>query len=349
MLTQGLRGRTLYLQLSLLALTWATGCQVVSNLPTPGRIFTLREPAYGREYRLYVPSHYGESNDRRWPLVVVCHGTKPFDTARLQLKAWKGLAEREGFLVVAPELIGTAGGIRRDPADQIRRQIEDEKAILSTVRAICAARRVDETRVFLTCWSAGGYAVLFTGLRNPDVFRALSLYQGNFDPEFVEPCIPFLDRYQQVQIVHGRLDPIDNTQACIDWLRGHQFEPVILERPGSHRRDPSVIFDFFSDVVRKHPWIRVHVQDDPADDMRMRFRAKASFEPVRFRWDFGDEQGSTDPTPEHRYDKPGTYTVRVALWASDKRYDIRRVKLQIPRIRIGVTPTPAPTASAPAQ
>ena len=335
--------RSVLLCLSPLVLVCTAGCPAVSNLPAPGRVLTRHEPEFGREYRLYVPSYYRD--DRDWPLVVVCHGTKPFDTAKLQLKTWKGLAEREGFLVLAPDLIGTAGGLRPDPTEQIRRQIEDEKTILSSLRAVRAARAIDENRTFITCWSAGGYATIFTGLRHPDLFRALSVYQGNFDAAFVEPCVPFLDRYQPVQIVHGTLDPIDNTQACIDWLRSHDLDPIIVERPGSHRRDPQTIFAVFSDVVRKQPWIRLRVQDDPDDRMRVRFKANTSFEPVRYRWDFGDKQGSADPTPDHRYDKPGLYAVRVALWSSKNRYHIRRIQLQIPRIRIGLTPpATAPTA-----
>ncbi|GAG08333.1 unnamed protein product, partial [marine sediment metagenome] len=207
-----------HLLVSLVGLTCCTGCPVVSKLPAPGRVLTQREPEFGRKYYLYLPTRY--DHDRRWPLVVTCHGTPWWDTARAQLDTWKGLAEKEGFLVAAPELIGTAS-VPRSAAEQIRRQSQDERAILSVVRSIRAARSVDQTRVFLTGWSAGAYAVLFTGLRNPDVFRALSVYQGNFDPAFVEPCAPFLDRYQPIQIVYGSEDPIANAQPCVDWLRSH--------------------------------------------------------------------------------------------------------------------------------
>ena len=54
--------------------------------------------------------------------------------------------------------------------------------------------------VLFTGWSAGGYPVLFTGLRNPDVFRALALMQPNFEPAFVQPCLPFMDRNQPILV-----------------------------------------------------------------------------------------------------------------------------------------------------
>jgi len=327
---------------SFIVLTCATGCPVVSNLPAPGRVLTQRDPELGREYYLYVPAGYDDQ--KRWPLVVTCHGTPYWDTARAQLKTWKGLAEQQGFLLAAPDLMGTASAPHSD-REQIRRQREDEQAILSIVRSIRGARSVDETRIFLTGWSAGAYAVLFTGLRHPDIFRALSIYQGNFDPALVEPCVPFLDRYQRVQVVYGRQDPIADAEVCIDWLRAHEMEPEVLERAGIHKRGPEPVCAFFAEVVRKHPWIRLRVHDDPLDDMRMRFSTRASFEPVKFRWDFGDGCGSAETTPEHQYDKPGQYVVRVALWASDDRYHIRRVQLRVPRIRIGARP--AATAPAP--
>jgi hypothetical protein len=325
--------------LSALLLLFATGCPATSRLPAPGRTLTREEPEHHRAYYLYVPSWY--RTDRAWPLVVTCHGTPPFDTAPLQIDTWKGLAEREGFLLAAPELIGTAN-LPLPVEEQIQRQRDDERAILSVVRAVRASHLVEPSRIFLTCWSAGGYAALFTGLRNPDTFRALSVYQANFDPRFVEPCVPFLDRHQPVQVVYGYLDPIDDAQACVDWLRGQDFEPSIYQLPGSHQRNPEPMFEFFVDVVKTRPWIRVLVRDNPEDDMLVSFRTRTSFDPVRIQWDFGDGTGSDELTPAHRYAEPGNYAVRVALWMSEKRYDIRHLRLRIPRVRIG-----AATASAP--
>jgi len=327
-----------------LALTCVTGCPVVSNLAAPGQILTRQDPEFNREYRLYVPSHYHEA--KSWPLVVTCHGTKYWDTADRQLAEWKGLAEQKGFLVLAPELVGTAGDITPPAQEQIRRQLDDENAILSMIRTVCAARKVDSTRIFLTGWSAGGYAVFFTGLRHPDVFRALSVRQGNFNPAFVEPCLPFLDRFQPIQIMSGTMDPLkDYAQAAIRWLREHDFEPDVLERPGIHRRDPQPVYTFFANVVRHRPWVRVLVRDDLHEPMLVSFGIRASFEPTEYLWDFGDKQRSPVAQPEHRYEKPGLYTVRVGLRAPNGTRAVRQIQLQVPRIRLGLAAgatSPAP-------
>ncbi len=330
--------------LSGLVLTLVTGCPVVSNLPAPGRCLTEREPEHGRRYHLYVPTAYHDGRD--WPLVITCHGTPPFDTAQGQFDEWKGLAELRGFLLVSPELVGTRGDLTPLIASQIGLQMEDEQTILSIVRAVQAGYRVDAPRIFLTGWSGGGYAVLFTGLRNPHLFRALAVRQGNFDARFVEPCVPFLDRHQAIQVTIGHLDILlhDQGLACIDWLRSHGLEPMVVERSGAHRRDPEPVLAFFVDVVRKRPWIRVLLTDDPGDPMRVRFGTQTSFAAERFLWDFGDEtERSPLSNPEHRYEKPGLYTVRVALWTAEGGPLVRQIPLQVPRIRHGA----APPAAAP--
>jgi len=333
--------------LSVVLLICGTGCPAVNNLPAPGRVLEQDEPVTGRSYYLYVPEKYRENRD--WPLIVACHGTPPWDRADLQLKEWKGLAEAKGFLLAVPKLKGVRGDFPPKPAEQIRLQKADEKAILSVVKAVRASHSVDRDRVFLTGWSAGGYAVLFTGLRNPDVFRALSVSQGNFDPAFVEPCSPFVEPYQAVQIIYNSEDFAlqDDAVACIDWLRNHGIQPEVLERPGFHQRDPKPIFQFFAQCVRHRPWIRIHVREDADDPMQVRFRTKCSFQPRRYLWDFGDGVRSEIPEPEHNYSKPGGYLAKVALWAPNGKTYVRKIKLEVPRIHLGTQPRARITRTRP--
>jgi len=325
------------LLLTVLALLFCTGCPVVSNLPAPGRVLRETDPVYDREYHLYVPSHY--SDHRRWPLLIACHGTPPWDTARRQLDQWKGWAEQKGFILAAPVLVGTAADLGHGPRKQIDRQLRDEEAILSIVRSISASRSVEPTQVFITGWSAGCYAVLFTGLRHPEIFRGMSLSQGNFDSRFVEPCIPFLDPYQQIQVIYGTTDALKkDSLACIEWLHSQDLKPVVLERPGFHRRDPAPVFEFFTQILRHWPYIRVHARHDAEDPMRVHFSTRTSLTPVRCQWDFGDQSGTKQAKTTHTYAHPGLYPVRVALWGpNDKRY-VRSVRVQVPRIRMGTAP-----------
>ncbi len=191
----------------------------------------------------------------------------------------------------------------------------------------------------MTGWSAGAYAVLFTGLRNPDVFRALSIRHGNFDSAYVEPCIPFLDRFQPIQILFGDMDLVKSqTLESIEWLRSHGFQPTVLERPGSHRREPRPMMKFFAEVIRDRPWVRMAVIDDPEDAMRVTFEPRVSFEPARYLWDFGDGSPRvSDKLPTHRYEKPGTFPVRMAVWPERGDPHVRQVQIMVPRARLGAS------------
>jgi len=314
---------------------FTTGCVAVNNLPASGRVSFQQEPERQQNYWLYIPTYY--SPEHKWPLVVACHGTLPYDSATKQLDEWKGLAEQRGFLLAVPELKGVKGDLPPPPSVQLRLQAEDEATILSVVRAVSAAYRVDDMRIFLRGWSAGGYAVLYTGLRNPDVFRALSMHQPNFDLAFVDGCIPFLDPHQPIQVTYGTLDTLQpQGLQCIDWLRARDFEPLVQEQLGWHRRNPMPVYNFFSRVVRDQPFVRVKIHEDANDPMRVTFSVRSSFEPRRYLWDFGDESPRvTDERPSHRYTKPGIYNVRVGAWADNKDPVVRQIQVQIPRARLG--------------
>lgn len=327
---------------AVIALTLLTGCPAVSNLPAPGRILEQKALENGRPYSVYVPSYY--TAERSWPVVVTCHGTWPYDRADLQMAEWKGLAEQKNFLLIVPQLKGTAGDIVPPVAEQVRRQLDDETTILSAIRSVSAAYNVDDTRIFLTGWSAGGYAVLFTGLRNPGVFRALALRQTNFNAAFLELAVPFLDPAQPVQVMYGSLDPFrEGALACIDWLRTHEFDPVTLERTGTHRRDPDPVYRFFTQVVRHQPWVRVQVKENPDDPMLVHLSVKTSFQPVRYLWDFGDgSERQSLPSPSHRYENPGQYNIRVGVWSTEKNRHVRQVQVRVPRVRLGTATPVAP-------
>ncbi len=311
----------------------SAGCLVEETRPAPGQTRVVEEPVTQGKFRLYVPTGYDPQ--RSTALLVTCHGTPPYDTADRQLREWRGLAEAKGFLVVAPELVGTRGDLPSDPAAQIERQRKDERLILQAVRRVKAAYSIDENRVFLNGWSAGAHAVLFTGLRNPDVFRALAIRQGTFREEFVEPCIPFLDRYQAVLVNYSDLDPLDNSEPMIDWLRRHEIEPMVQIRATGHKRDPERVFNFFMHVLRSRPYVRVVVLESPSDPMEIQFKARTSFEPKRYLWDFGDNSRSDQAEPVHTYVEPGLYTVKFAAWTESGKPKVRYIQLKVPSIRLG--------------
>ncbi|MBN2559711.1 MAG: PKD domain-containing protein, partial [Phycisphaerae bacterium] len=295
---------------------WCCGCPAMGTLPTAAPVMELTDEPTERPYLLYVPSIY--SDRVSWPIVVACHGTWPYDTSRLQMREWAQFAENRGIIVLAPELLSTKGDFPPPPESQIDLQRQDEQAVLSIVSAIKRKYNVAEDRVFMTGWSAGAYPILYAGLRNPDVFRALAVRQGSFDERFMDIPTDCLGQRQRILVIYGMADFLrDQSKAMIEWLRARGFYVDEKEIAGSHRRiDPKLPWRFFSKVVKEGPWIRIraHVVD-PGQPLAIRFYLDAVPKAERQKWFFGDGDESYEPSPVHTYDQPGRYevTVNVAL------------------------------------
>ncbi len=252
-----------YCGVLLLGLMFWCGCPVSQSQDFPAPLLKHRTFDTDRGYYLYVPSTYHPS--RQWPLVVTCHGTRPYDSARSQVREWAAMAELYGFIVAAPELVGTRADLTlfRSPAKQIEQQLRDEKVLLQVVQSTKVAYNVAEDRVFLTGWSAGAYAVLFTGLKNPRVFRCLAIREGNFDARYLGPILGAMDRHQPVLVFLAAGDVLvkSQTQRCYQWLKKQGMNVHYREIAGGHARRPDVAYRFFRDSVKRYPW--VHAEAAP--------------------------------------------------------------------------------------
>jgi len=303
------------------------GCPSTEALPTQAPIREEVELRTQRDYLLYVPSTY--SDKVRWPLVVACHGTWPYDTAELQMREWARFAEDRGIIVAAPRLISTKGDFPPPPEQQISAQREDERAILAMVAGLKRKYHIAEEQVFMTGWSAGGYVILHAGLRNPEVFRALAIRQGSFDPRFMDVPQEKICRWQRILVIYGMSDLLrDQSIAMIEWLRDRGCYVDEREIAGAHRRiDPSLAWKYFREVVKGTPWINLRVQPAAADDgRRVRFYVDAVPRVLRQKWFFGDGSESGEASPVHTYEAAGRYevTVNVAL-ENGKKYSRSRV------------------------
>lgn len=333
-----IRSCVCWLCASILAVACVGGCNALPKSDSGVRFVKDVDPETGEKYYLAVPSKH--TSEKRWTLVVTCHGTPPWDTAIQQIGRWGSLAESRQVVVAAPILKGTTSD-RLFPIvrHQIANQQRDERVVLSLVERLRSSYNIDSSRVFLTGWSGGSYAVLYIGLRNPDVFRALAVHQGNFDERFVQPAIPRLDPYQPVQLSYGLTDLLKSqAEDALAWLHGHRMVYAVKEElSGHHRLLPEVAYKFFRRCVREHPWIVVKAEAGrPEDLMAIKFRVRSYPKAESCLWKFGD--GSIAPTqsPEHIYSKEGTYTVQVTIKTEDDQQFVRTIRVTVPVARIGV-------------
>jgi predicted esterase len=299
----------------LVLLALLPGCPVNLNR-VPGTTELLVESETGYKYYLYVPSWH--NNESKWPVVVTCHGTNPFDTAWAQIHEWRGLAERYGLLVVAPVLKGTDSARTMSVENQIDRQKKDERAILDIVQKTINSLNGDPSRVYMVGWSGGGYAVYYTGLRHPKIFRALSVRMGSFDTRFMPDVKEKMDPYQPVLITIASNDLPGISIQCrkaYDWLEKQGMNYVqIKEIPGTHQRRPEVAFDFLLESTKNYSFVRINaVKDVGGDLLTVQFYAEVDPNPVAVIWDFGDGQVSNEASPQHHYAKVGTYDVKLTV------------------------------------
>jgi len=316
------------------------GCPVINRTATRGQILQREEPVGGGPYELYVPSTY--HSGRLWPLVVTCHGTPPFDSAHLQVREWADVAERKGILVAAPVLKGTRARNDAKPKtvdQQVELQRYDEETILATVNHVKAGYRVDEGKIFLTGWSAGNYAVLWTGLAHPEIFRALAVRQGNFNAAFLAPIAQRIDTQQPVMVFYGQMDLLrSQAQNCIRWLKAHGLPVVADATPGTHQRDAALAYRYFEGVVRRSPWLVIRWEPSwGGNPLAVHFSAKTDPATEKIEWTLGDGETAQGPTVTHTYAAGGSYDVTVRATFARKQQIERR-------LRITVAPAAAPAA-----
>ncbi len=326
-----------------LAVPWgaSAGCSQYIDPNVPNRIRQFTEPETGREWLLYRPSSY--ERGRAWPLIVVCHSSRPDSPAR-QIRDWTELAEDFGFLVVAPRLKGTKSILSPGPKKQIALQREDEKHILATIRQVRAGHNISDERIFLHGPSGGAYAALPAGLRHPEVFRALSLAQPKFNSDYLTDVGETFDRFQPIYANYSVSDVLTGKHArrCVEWLRSRganlQDDPSSRNRQADCRR----AVEFFDRVIRTEPLIQIHAfPEDKDNPLQTRFKLRCSYEPTRYHWEFGDGDESADAEPLHLYTRPGAYRVILTLDGPRGRPHRRAVTLKVP----GGHPRPTSPAS----
>ncbi len=315
-----------------------TGCPQYHDSSVPNEIARLSDPASGADYLLYVPSTYDKGE--QWPLIILCHGTRPWDTARRQIRDWVQLSEEHGFIVAAPYLRGTSAVPMPAIAKQMKKQREDERRILGVVRHVRAGHNISSDRIFLTGWSAGSFAVLHTGLANPTVFRAIAVQQGNFKAAYFADVKDRIDSHQPVGVIHGSMDLLTGRDAkvCIDWLEKNNVNLHRLRVFGGHRSHPVPVLTFFENVVEREPWLHIRTLGvEDGDDMTARFKIRSSFKPEQYEWDFGDGEDSPAAEPIHRYEHPGEYVVTLTVVAPGGKRMSRSTLFRVPHFE-AITP-----------
>jgi len=134
------------------------------------RKMKLKRPAIMEiEYLLYLPDGYGQ-NDQEWPLMLFLHGAgeRGADLERVKVHGPPKLVERGRsmpFIIVSPQC---PTGTSWSSPDQVG-------TLIALLDEIVENYRVDESRVYLTGLSMGGYGTWALASSRPERFAATYL------------------------------------------------------------------------------------------------------------------------------------------------------------------------------
>jgi predicted peptidase len=164
----------------LLAMTGCLGLAITSAKSADATVTNQQTKTFRREitrtldanYLLFLPKGYNSGAEARWPLILFLHGAGERGT-NLNLVTVHGppkivLSNPEfRFIVVSPQC---------PPG-----QTWSDEVLLSLLGEISKEYRVDESRVYLTGLSMGGFGTWSLGLKHPDRFAAIAPICGGGD------------------------------------------------------------------------------------------------------------------------------------------------------------------------
>ncbi len=137
--------------------------------PAAGGSFALEttESSLGAVGR--VPPEYHES--RQYPLLIALHG--PFDDAARNLSYWQGLADNNGYILVAPDWSKKTGDDSNAPPTAYATSAEFHRQFLGLISRLKQHLRIDDDRVFIAGHSFGGDVAMDLAASHPDLFAGL--------------------------------------------------------------------------------------------------------------------------------------------------------------------------------
>ncbi len=194
------------------------GCtsRVVAGAALPTVDAEIEVDGWTRTYRLHAPP--GLDARRPAPLLVVLHGGGASGASVEEVTGFSRIAERERFIAVYPDGIGTPGlgfGRAWNAGDCCGRPqvfgVDEGRFVRALIASVRARLPVDPDRVFLVGYSNGAMLAYRLGVELADLLAGIAPYAGTM-PGRGPPSAPRFDarppaRPVSMIAVHGTADP----------------------------------------------------------------------------------------------------------------------------------------------
>jgi poly(3-hydroxybutyrate) depolymerase len=199
----------------------------------PGKVVrkTFKFADAARTYFLYEPD---KAPDGKRPLIITLHGSG--GDARMLVDNWKDIASREGVVVMGPQSFEGKGW------ELIGDSPEFFQALVDT-----AVRdyNVDDRRVYLFGFSAGGHFALSLAVLEPEYFAAAAVYAGALMPNLNDVAAAS-ERRIPIVLVGGKQDTVvappylEDTRARLN-ARGWDVQLHWVDNGHNYRQLPKDI------------------------------------------------------------------------------------------------------------
>ena len=209
----------------------ASGKRTRSRTVSPSRrikrlTYDFKAAGKKMEYGLFVPSSYESPAmaKTRFPLVVALHGLGSNPQQILRYPGLVRLAERHGYIVVAPMGYNTTGwygvqGQRSRSWKPPNMGELSEQDVMNVLELTEKAYRVDPKRVCLMGHSMGGGGTLHLGMKYPGRWAALAPIAPAI---YRSPRGLTAIRHTPVIVVQGAKDRLVRASSTRRWIRKMQ-------------------------------------------------------------------------------------------------------------------------------
>ena len=233
--------------------------------------YFLDEAQAEMPYTLFIPSSYDPATPT--PLVVDLHGLNVTPLMQILFDGTTDLAERHGFIVVAPmgfSVSGGWGGRTGNPVETAQlkpgtsvRYATGELSEIDAMRVLEMVREnytIDEDRTYLMGHSMGGGGAYHLGGTYNDVWAGVVPLAGAGGIRDTQTAERF--RSLPMLIMHGELDsivPAAGSRTSVRWLQSVGAPHIYLEFPGLDHEfwirrgaeNMEKVFLFFDTVSRR--------------------------------------------------------------------------------------------------
>src|SRR5262245_23051887 len=182
------------------------------------KTYDFKEAGKEMEYGLFVPSKYDKT--KKTPLIVALHGLGSNPQQILRYTGFTDLAEKYGYIVVAPMgynnhgwygQLTRVGGRGDDPKNL---QELSEKDVMNVFEIVRKDYNIDPDRTFLMGHSMGGGGTFHIAIKHPEHWAALA----PIAPAIFHP-VGDLEKIKQIPIVlvQGDKDNLVKVERVRPW------------------------------------------------------------------------------------------------------------------------------------